>query len=83
MLVNEDDLRWVGLAVFDLLDPARRELAAVYDVVVLAPPLAHPTEELIRVGWIDLGDAPSDASPLDLAIARGTTEPGASLVSGR
>ncbi len=68
--VHPDELEWVGLAAFELLNPARRELAAVYRMSLVDAPSAHASDELIEVAWVDLGSPPSNHAVLDLAIAR-------------
>jgi len=72
VMVHPDELEWVGLATFELLNPPRRELAAVYRVSFVDAPSAHASDELAEVAWVDLGSPPSKLGVLDLAIARWT-----------
>lgn len=72
LVVRPDELTWVGLADFELHNPSRRELAAVYFVSFDDAPSTHATHELVDVAWLSLGDPPSNHSVLDLAIARRT-----------
>lgn len=68
-----DDLTWVGLARFALVDPTRDELAAVYSVGVGAEVTPVPADdELIMLMWVDPNGSPPppESSPIDLAIAR-------------
>ena len=70
--VTFDDLRWVGVAHFALVRPARDELAAVYLANLPALPDVTPVDgELLALAWLDPGaPTPPDASPIDVAIAR-------------
>jgi len=72
VMVHPDELEWVGLAAFELLNPARRELAAVYRVSFVDAPSAHASDELVEVAWVDLSSPRSRHGVLDLAIARWT-----------
>ena len=72
LFVHEGELQWVGLAEFELLNPARRELAAVYKVGFVDAPAAHSSDELVEVAWLDLANPPSNHAVLDLAIAART-----------
>ncbi|RHA42621.1 NUDIX hydrolase [Cellulomonas rhizosphaerae] len=66
-----DDLDWRGLARFDLRDPVRAELAAVYVARASAGAEVAPADgELLELRWVPDGDAPPvPASALDAAIA--------------
>lgn len=67
--VAEADLRWVGLAGFELVNPARREIAAVYRIRLREEPPVAGTFELPEVGWYRIDEAPGATSPLDLTLA--------------
>lgn len=66
------DLRWVGVAHFALVRPARQERAAVYLAELPARFELTPVDgELLGPAWVDPGaPTPQDASPIDVAIAR-------------
>lgn len=64
------DVQWAGLAVFDLLDPPRRELAALYAARLDERLPVTAPEELIDVAWLDLTNPPPKLAALDLAIAQ-------------
>lgn len=72
VVVEPAELEWIGLATFELLKPARRELAAVYRASFVDEPAIHASDELIEVAWLDLSDLPSRYSALDLAVALST-----------
>ncbi|MDY0910799.1 NUDIX hydrolase [Microbacterium sp. CFBP9034] len=74
LVVHPDELEWVGLAAFELLNPPRRELAAVYRVSFVDTPSVHVSDELLEVAWLELDSPPSKHSALDLAIARRTRD---------
>lgn len=69
VMVEPDELEWIGLATYDLLKPARRELAAAYRANFVDDPSIHASDVLIEVAWLDLNDLPSKHSALDLAVA--------------
>ena len=65
------DLTWVGVALFDLVDPRRDEYGAVYRVDVDARTTPRPGDgEMLELTWVDPHDeVPADVTPIDLAIA--------------
>lgn len=65
------DLTWVGVALFDLVDPRRDEYGAVYRVDVDARTTPRPVDgEMLELTWVDPHDeVPADVTPIDLAIA--------------
>lgn len=65
----DDQLRWVGLAEFALVDPPRTELAAVFVAISERRPAVQRSDELTEVGWFRPGDPLAVHSPLDLTIA--------------
>lgn len=69
-MVTPDTLRWGGRARFDLVNPPRVELAAVYVADLDERPAVSSSEELIEVRWFPLEALPNPHSALDLAIAR-------------
>ena len=69
--VEVDDVTWVGVARFDLVDPRRDENGAVYRVDVPADVAPRAVDgEMLELTWVDpVGDVPEDVTPIDLAIA--------------
>lgn len=70
VLVTPATLGWGGRATFSLLDPPRRELAAVYVADIVERPAVSSSDELVDVRWFPLDALPEPHSALDLAIAR-------------
>lgn len=64
------ELRWAGLAAFNLVNPSRTELAAVFAATLEKRPSTKNSEELPRLGWFRIDVPPSTHAPLDLAVAR-------------
>lgn len=62
-------LRWLGAATFDLQNPPRRELAAIYHAEVSADLTLVVSDELTDLRWISLPAHPAGTTPLDLAVA--------------
>lgn len=71
--VTPDTLRWGGRATFDLVNPRRVELAAVYVADLDERPDIGPSAELVEVQWFSVDALPTPHSVLDLAIAREVT----------
>ena len=81
VLVTPATLGWGGRATFALLNPPRRELAAVFLADLVERPTVGSSDELIEVRWFPLDALPEPRSALDLAIARAVC--GAILREGR
>ncbi|ROS31334.1 NUDIX hydrolase [Cellulomonas sp. PhB150] len=71
------ELTWCGLARFELRDPARTELAAVYVARSSAGAEVAPADgELLETRWVAVGDAPPEpVAELDAAIAAWALRP--------
>ena len=70
VVLTPDQLAWAGYAVFDLVNPPRRELAAVFAARLTDRPCVEASDELVEVSWCDLDTPPMGHTPLDIAIAR-------------
>ncbi|MFT3888858.1 MAG: NUDIX hydrolase [Arachnia sp.] len=69
--LSADDLTWIGLATFELVNPERREHAAIYAAGLSELPETSASDEFVNLGWFDLDETTDEAlAPLDLAIAR-------------
>lgn len=74
VVLPNDDLLWAGLATFELVNPPRIELAAVFVATLENRPSSKNSEELTELGWFRVEEPPSAHAPLDLAVARSALE---------
>lgn len=69
--LSADDLTWIGLATFELVNPGRTEHAAIYAVELVELPATSASDELVNLGWFDLDETTDEVlAPLDLKIAQ-------------
>lgn len=70
LVLPEDELEFVGLAGFELVQPDRRELGAVYRATAPREQEPGSSEELTQVRWFTKAADVEHLSPIDWAISR-------------
>lgn len=70
LVLATDELEFVGLVGFELVQPDRRELGAVYRATAPREQEPGPSEELTQVRWLTQAAEVEHLNPIDWAISR-------------